>query len=585
MPISIIRKISILVSVMEKPVKNIIAPAAIKVNPNNLKIGDKYLKTLFIFSFPRYLSSGWLNPIINLPELLDMSLFVHPVDTSIALKNLMKKAAQLEAEIIEHQEKGLVRDPALETAYKDVDALRDGLQQAREKLFNVGLYITIYADTPDNLNKLESRITSLFENKLVYVKNAVFQQGEGHTAILPLGEDKLNIYTPLNSGPLSSFFPFISTDLTSNKGVMYGLNRHNSTLIIFDRFSLENANMVVFAKAGAGKSYAAKLEILRMLMTGVDILIVDPENEYETLARAVGGTVFKIGLLSKDRINPLDIPPIPEDENPGEVLKSHILNLTGLIKLMLGKIKPEEDALLDQALTEVYAARGITAEKDFGGIEPPRLQDLRIVLENMQGGRELAQRLYRFTDGSFSGFVNQPTNVDVGNRLVVFSIRDLEPELRPIAMYIILNFIWNIVRSKLKKRVIVLDEAWWMMKIEEGAQFLFGLVKRARKYYLGVTTITQDVEDFINSPYGKPIITNSSLQLLLQQAPAAIDVVAKTFALTEIEKNLLIEAEIGHGIFFAGLKHVAIQIIPSYFDNKIITTNPEEILQMKKESI
>ncbi|MBI2035358.1 MAG: ATP-binding protein [Candidatus Liptonbacteria bacterium] len=568
----------------EKQIKNIIAPSAIKISPNSVKIGDKYLKTLFIFSFPRYLSSGWLNPIINLPELLDMSIFVHPVDTSIALKNLMKKAAQLEAEIMEHQESGLVRDPALETAYKDIDSLRDALQQAREKLFNVGLYVTIYADTAENLNKLEAKITSMFENKLVYIKNAVFQQGEGYTSILPLGEDKLRIYTPLNSGPLSSFFPFISTDLTSNKGVMYGLNRHNSTLIIFDRFSLENANTVIFSKSGAGKSYAAKLEILRMLMTGVDVLIVDPENEYETLTRSVGGTVFKIGLLSKDHINPLDIPPVPEDENPGEVLKSHTLNLAGLLKLMLGKIKPEEDALLDQAITEVYAARGITAGKDFGGIEPPRLQDLRIVLENMQGGRDLAQRLYRFTDGSFAGFVNQPTNINVSNRLIAFSIRDLEPELRPIAIYIILNFIWNMIRSKLKKRIIVLDEAWWMMKIEEGAQFLFGLVKRARKYYLGVTTITQDVEDFINSPYGKPIITNSSLQLLLQQAPAAIDVVAKTFALTETEKNLLIEAEVGHGIFFAGLKHVAIQIIPSFFENKIITTNPEEILQMRKET-
>lgn len=567
---------------MEKEVKNIIAPAAVKVSPNNVKIGDKYLKTLFVFTYPRYLSSGWLNPIINLAELLDISVFVHPVDTSVALKNLMKKAARLEAEIMEHQEKGLVRDPALETAYKDIDALRDALQQAREKLFNASFYVTIYAETMEALNKLEAKITAMFENQLVYVKNAVFQQDEGFTSTLPLGSDQLNIGVPMNSGPLSSFFPFISTDLTSDKGIMYGLNRHNSTLVIFDRFSLENANTVIFAKSGSGKSYAAKLEILRMLMMGTDVIVVDPENEYEMLARSVGGTIFKIGLQSKDHINPLDIPPIPEEEAPGEILKSHILNLAGLLKLMLGKITPEEDALLDQALTEVYAARGITPDRDFKNISPPRLQDFRVVLESMAGGRDLAQRLYKFTDGSFAGFVNQPTNIDIKNRFIVFSIRDLEEELRPIAMYIILNFIWNLIRAELKKRIIVLDEAWWIMQHEEGAKFLFGLVKRARKYYLGVTTITQDVEDFINSPYGRPVITNSSLQLLLQQAPAAIDSVAKTFALTDIEKNLLTEAEVGHGIFFAGLRHVAIQIIPSYFENKIITTNPEELLQIKK---
>lgn len=569
---------------MEKQTKNIIAPPAVKVSPDNIKIGDKYLKTLFAFTYPRYLSSGWLNPIINIAELLDISIFVHPVDTSIALKNLMKKAARLEAEIMEHQERGLVRDPALETAYKDVDTLRDALQQAREKLFNVGLYITLYADSPEALNKLEAKIAAMFENQLVYIKNSIFQQGEGFTSALPLAQDKLLINTPINSGPLSSFFPFISTDLTSDKGIMYGLNRHNSTLVIFDRFSLENANMVIFAKSGAGKSYAAKLEIIRLLMTGTDIIVVDPENEYEMLSRMVGGTIFKIGLQSKDHINPLDIPPIPEDESPGEVLKSHILNLTGLLKLMLGKITPEEDALLDQALNETYAARGITPDRDFKNIEPPRLQDLRVVLENMAGGRELSQRLYKFTDGSFAGFVNQPTNINIKNRFIMFSIRDLEAELRPIAMYIILNFIWNLIRSELKKRVIVLDEAWWIMQNEEGAKFLFGLVKRARKYYLGVTTITQDVEDFINSPYGRPVITNSSLQLLLRQAPAAVDIVAKAFALTDIEKNLLIEAEIGHGIFFAGLRHVAIQIIPSYFENKVITTNPEELLQIKKET-
>jgi len=567
----------------KQEVKSVIAPSAAEISANYVKIGNKFLKTIFVFAYPRYLSSGWLNHIVNLPNLFDVSFFMHPIDTAIALKNLRKKAAQIEAQIMEQQDKGLVRDPMIETANQDVDTLRDSLQQAREKLFNAGFYITLFGDTPEEISKLESKISGSLENKLVYTKPAIFQQLEGFTSTLPLGLDQLMIGTAMNSGPLSTLFPFISADLTSDQGIMYGVNRHNNTLIIFDRFSLENANMTVFAKSGAGKSYATKLEIIRTLMMGTDVIVVDPENEYEALAQAMGGSIFKLGLNSEHHINPFDIPPVPEDEDPGEVLRGHILNLTGLIKLMLVKVTPEEDAIIDQAVNETYASRGIVADRDFKGIEAPLLTDFRTVLENMKGGRELSTRLYKYTEGSYAGFVNRPSNIDLKNRLIVFSLRDLEEELRPVAMYIILNFIWNLIRSTLKKRIMIIDEAWVLMRHDDGAVFLFGLVKRARKYYLGVTTITQDIEDFLASPYGKPIVTNSSLQLLLRQAPAAIDVVTKTFSLTEIEKNLLLEAEVGSGIFFAGLKHVAIQIIPSFFENKIITTDPEEILKMKRD--
>ena len=567
----------------KQEVKSVIAPSAAEIGANYIKIGNKFLKTIFVFAYPRYLSSGWLNQIINLPNLFDVAFFMHPIDTAIALKNLRKKAAQIEAQIMEQQDKGLVRDPMIETANQDVDTLRDSLQQAREKLFKTGFYITLFGDTPEDISKLESKISGSLENKLVYTKPAIFQQLEGFTSTLPLGLDQLEIGTAMNSGPLSTLFPFISSDLTSDQGIMYGVNRHNNTLIIFDRFSLENANMAVFAKSGAGKSYATKLEIIRTLMMGTDVIVVDPENEYEALAQAMGGSIFKLGLNSEHHINPFDIPPVPEDEDPGEVLRGHILNLTGLIKLMLVKVTPEEDAIIDQAVNETYASRGIVPDRDFKGIEAPLLTDFRTVLENMKGGRELSTRLYKYTEGSYAGFVNRPSNVDLKNRLIVFSLRDLEEELRPVAMYIILNFIWNLIRATLKKRIMIIDEAWVLMRHDDGAVFLFGLVKRARKYYLGVTTITQDIEDFLTSPYGKPIVTNSSLQLLLHQAPAAIDIVAKTFSLTEVEKNLLLEAEVGTGIFFAGLKHVAIQIIPSFFENKIITTDPEEILKMKKE--
>ena len=567
---------------MGKTVTDIIAPPAMEADANYLKLGSKLAKTIFVFTYPRYLATGWFSPIINLPDLLDIAIFVHPVDTAFALKNLRKKAAEVQAEMSEQEQKGMVRNPMLETAHQDIESLRDSLQQGQEHLFNVGVYITIYADTLENLNKLEAQINSLLEAKLIYSKSAVFQQVEGLNSTLPIGTDRLLIHAPLNSGPVSSFFPFVSANLTSDEGILYGINRGNNTLVVFDRFSLENANMVIFAKSGAGKSYATKLEALRLMMTGSDVLIIDPENEYQQLANTVGGSFFKISLTSESHINPFDIPIVPKDESAADVLKSHIVNLTGLLKLMLGKMTAEEESLLDRALSETYAAFDIVAGKDFSTTQPPLLENLKTVLENMEGGKDLAERLYRFTNGSYAGFANRPTNIDIKNRMIVFSIRDLEDELRPIAMYIILNFIWNMVRSELKRRVMIIDEAWWMMKYPDGASFLFGLVKRARKYFLGISTITQDVEDFLNSPYGRPIITNSSLQLLLKQSPAMIDSVAKTFGLTEAEKSLLLESVVGQGLFFAGPNHVAVQIIASYTEDQVITTKPDQILQQQQ---
>lgn len=563
---------------MDQNIKSIIAPAGAEVSQNHLKLGDKIIKTFFVLSYPRFLGTGWFEPLINLPFLFDISIFVNPMDTGTALKNLRKKAAQIEAQIIDGQQKGLVRDPMLDTALGDVDQLRDTLQQAQEKLFAVGVYIAIYASNEDELDKFESRITSMMETQLVYIKPALFEQMEGFSSVLPIASDKIEITNPMNSAPLSSFFPFVSEDLTSDRGIMYGINRHNNNLVIFDRFSLENANQVVFAKSGSGKSYCSKLEIIRQLMMGIDVIVIDPENEYKRLAEAFGGSYFNISLSSSEHINPFDIPIIPDNESPGDVLRSHVVNLAGLLKLMLGKVTPEEDAILDRAITETYASREITPEEDFSKAEPPLLSDLETVLRNLDGGRSIAERLYKFTRGSFSGFLNQPSNVDINNRLIVFSIRDLETELRPIAMYVILNFIWNLIRAKLKQRLLFIDEAWVMMKDEASAAFLFGLSKRARKYFLGISTITQDVEDFLRSPYGRPIITNSSLQLLLKQAPATIDVVAKAFDLTESEKSLLLGAEVGTGLFFAGRKHVAIQIIPSFFEDKLITTDPKQLL-------
>lgn len=562
----------------EKEIK-IITPSALQINPGYLKVGDKFVKTMFILTYPRYLATGWFSPIINTPEVMDVSIHIHPIDTALALKNLRKKTARIEAQILEREEKGLVRSPILETALKDIESLRDSLQQSTEKLFNISVYITIYAQSLRELNRLEEKIINLLESRLIYSKPASFQQLEGFNSVLPIAQDELGISSPFNSSPAASFFPFASSILTSDSGVLHGINLINNTLVIFDRFSLENANMVIFATSGAGKSYAAKVEALRSLMMGTDILVIDPENEYQSLSQAVGGETWDISISSDHNINPFDIPIIPEDEDPEDVLKSHILNLTGLLKLMLGKITDAEEALLDRAITETYAARDIVPGKDFSHIEPPTLSDLEMVLNSLTGGQKMAQRLYRFTKGSYAGFVNQPTNIEVNNRFTVFSIQKLEEELRPIAMYIILNFIWNLIKSKLKKRIMIVDEAWVMMKHPAGASFMFGLVKRARKYYLGVTTISQDVEDFINSPYGRPIINNSAIQLLLKQHPAAIDLIAKTFRLTGSEKRFLLEAAIGEGLFFAGLKHIVIKIIASFLEDQLVTTNPSELIK------
>jgi len=562
--------------------QDVIAPSALQINSNYIRIGSKVARVLFIMSYPRFLAGNWFSPVINLDKVFDISLFVHPVDTGSTLRQLEKKVAEVQSQIHSREERGLVRDPLLDAAYQNLEELRDKLQQAQEKLFNIGLYITIYADDLDSLNKTEIEIRSILESKLVYVKPALFQQKEAWESVLPFGTDKLGINTQLNSSPVSSIFPFVSFDLSSDKGILYGINRHNNSLVLFDRFSLENYNSVIFAKAGSGKSYATKLEVLRTLMFDTEVIIIDPEKEYEYLAEAVDGRYFNISLSSIHHINPFDLPAVREDESPADVLRSNIISLVGLFRLMLGGLTPEEDAILDRAITETYASRDITPENDFSNTIAPLLTDLEIVLAGMEGAESLTQRLSKYTQGTWAGFINQPTNVDINKKLVVFSIRDMEDELRPIGMYLITHYIWNAVRKNLKKRLLVIDEAWWMMKYEDTASFLYGIAKRCRKYYLGLATITQDVNDFLTSPYGGPIITNSSIQILLKQSPATIDLVQKTFNLTDEEKFLLLESDVGEGIFFAGLKHVAIKILASYTEDQIITSDPAQLLAIKK---
>ncbi|HUD04040.1 MAG TPA: DUF87 domain-containing protein [Candidatus Paceibacterota bacterium] len=561
--------------------KDVIAPSALKVSPRELNLGDKIVRTFFVISYPRFLNDSWFAPIINLDKVFNISIFIHPIETAGVLRQFQKKVAEVQSQINIREQKGLVRDPMLDTAYQDLESLRDQLQQAQEKLFDVGLYISMYGDSETELDKTESEIKSMLESKLIYVKPALFQQEQGYRSNLPTESDELAIHSKLNSSPLSSLFPFVSFDLTSDKGILYGINRHNSSLVLFDRFSLENYNSITFAKSGSGKSYATKLEILRTLMFDTEVIVIDPEREYQALAEAAGGKYFNISLNSEHHINPFDLPVPHEDESPADILRSNIINLVGLFRIMMGGLTPEEDAIVDRAISETYALKDITPDSDFANIEPPLLSDFELVLAGMEGGASLVQRFSKYTKGTWSGFINRPTNVDINARFVVFSIRDMEDELKPVAMYILTHHIWNAIRKEKKKRLLVIDEAWWMMKSEDTASFLLSVAKRCRKYYLGLATITQDVDDFLKSPYGAPILANSSIQILLKQSPTSINQLQKTFSLTDEEKYLLLESNVGEGIFFVGLKHVAIKIIASYTEDQIITSDPSQLLSIQ----
>ena len=575
--------------VTEEPLEiiDIVAPSSIEAKNSYIKIGERFAKSYFVFSYPRYLSTGWLSPIINLNIPMDISFHLYPVGSEQILKKLRKRVTEVQAEIGEREEKGLIREPALETAYGDLEDLRSKLQTAQERMFRLGLYITVYGKTENELMDIETKLRSILESRLIYIKPALYQQKQGFICSSPYNLDPLNVSTLMNTSPLSSIFPFISFDLSSNEGILYGINRHNYSLVLFDRFTLANHNSVIFGTSGSGKSYAIKLEILRYLMLGVACIVIDPENEYKALSDAVGGSNFNISLSSPHHLNPFDLAPPREDERPEDILRANINSLIGLIRIMFENLTADETGIIEIALYETYAAKDITPDSDpkLWGTEEspfPLMGDLEEILLTMEGAESLVKRIQRFTKGTYANFFNQPSNVDMKNRLVIFGVRNMEDELRPMAIFVILKYIWKTVTSKMQKRLLVIDEAWWLMKNVDSASFLFGTVKRARKYWLGVTTVTQDVNDFMGSQYGKPIITNSAMKLLMKQSPATIDVVKKTFDLTEEEKLSLLETSVGEGIFFAGLKHVLIKTIASYTEDQIITTSPEEIEKIKQ---
>ncbi len=568
--------------------RDLISPSSIEIHSSHFRLGTKYGRTLYIYGYPRQIYTGWLSSLINVDEVLDVSMFVYPVETQVVLKNLRKKVTQLEASMSISNEKGMVRDPGMEAAVGDAEELRDQLQVGAERFFRFGLYVTLYADSLEELGLVQHKIETMFGQQMVFSKVASSQQEQGLNSSIPQMTDQLQIRRNMDTGAISTSFPFTSADLTQENGILYGINMHNNGLVIFDRFSLENANMVVFAKAGAGKSFTVKLEALRSMMIGCEIIIIDPENEYQKLCEAVGGSYVRLSLNSNVRINPFDLPSVIDVDDSDNPLTANLITLQGLIKLMMGGtqsgtalnpmsiLTASEEADLSQALVDTYARAGITADPLTHNSIPPTISDLYDTLLHMgSSGPNLAQRLRKYTTGTFAGIFSQQSNTEINNTMVVFNTRDLEDELRPVAMYIILGHIWNIIRAEKKKRMLIVDEAWQLMKYDDSANFMFSLAKRARKYYLGLTTVTQDVEDFMSSKLGRAIVANSSMSILLKQSPSAVDVLSDVFKLTEEERKRLSNFPIGQGLFFAGQSHVHIQIEGSDTEKNLSNTNPQ----------
>lgn len=581
--------------------RDFIAPSSIEFQSGFFRIGTRYARTFYVYGYPRQIFTGWLSALVNLDEVIDLSMFIYPVESQVVLENLRKKVSQLEAGIQIDSEKGRVRDPGKQASILDAEEMRDKLQVGEERFFRFGLYFTVYANSEDELEFVSHKVESMLGQQLIYSKAATAQQEQGLNSTIPQFSDRLQIRRNMNTGALSTSFPFTSADLSQDSGILYGINMHNSGLVIFDRFSLENGNSVVFAKSGAGKSFSVKLEALRSLMFGTEIFIIDPENEYQRMAEAVDGAYVRLSLTSNTRINPFDLPKVVDSDEADSALRSNLITLHGLLRLMMGgaqsqmvggqmttmpALTPVEESDLDAALIETYARAGITNDPLTHVSQPPTIIELYDTLLHMGGtGPQLAQRLRKYTSGTFAGIFSQQSNININNPMVVFNIRDLEDELRPVAMYIVLNYIWNKTKSDRKKRILIVDEAWQLMKYEDSANFLFSLAKRARKYNLGITTITQDVEDFMGSRMGRAIVANASMQLLLKQSTSAVDVLSDVFKLTSEEKKRLSQFPVGQGLFFAGQNHVHIQIIASPTETSLITTNPAQVQAIQQGDI
>lgn len=566
-------------------ITDIIAPSSIEVDFGHVRVGEKFYKTFFVVGYPRFVSPNWLEPLIDFDHSVNISMFCYPTTSSDVLDDLRRKIAEMQATLQQQEEDGKVLDPRVQASLEDALAVQEELAKGIERFFQFSLYITLISDDLTDLNDTAKRLKTLLSSILIIAKPATLQMEDGFKSSIPIGSDKLYLTRNMDTSSLASTFPFTSATLTQDKGVLFGINQLNGSLIIFDRYSLENGNEVVFGKSGAGKSYLIKLEIMRQFMFGAEVIVIDPEGEYGELAKTLGGEYVEFTPASPIKINPFDLSGRYEEGENELGLK--ILSLHALLKIVMGELNPGHDAILDRGLIEAYRQKGITPDPKTQTKEAPLMEDLYKILLGMEDplAKDLALRLEKFIKGSMAGIFNQQSNFDIKNPLTVFSIKGLEDQLRPVAMQIILDFVWTRVRKDLKKRLLVLDEAWYLMKYHDSASFVHGIAKRARKYYLALTTATQDVQDFLSTDYGKAVLSNSSIQILLKQSPTEIDLVSDIFYLTQQEKQLLLSSGIGEGLFFAGQSHVAMKVIAAPFEHEIITSNPEELLKRQQAAL
>lgn len=556
---------------------DLISYSGLKEEANHIQIGDRYLRTLFISGYPYVASTGWLSMLINFNHNIDISYHIEQVDPLLALPKLNRKITELESTKRTMLKDGKVVSSEITDPLESAVELKDKILRGQEKLFQISIYMAISAKNLSELEKLTTLLETVMSTRLFYIKTATFQQIEGLQSILPRGENLLNQKRNLDSSSAALTFPFISSELVQESGILYGINKSNSSLVIIDRFSLTNANSIIFAQSGSGKSYTAKVEILRQLMQGTKVIVVDPEREYKQLAASVDGTYIQLSTKSREKINPFDFSTTTvTGEN---ALSEHIQNLTEILALMLGTLTSEEKAVIDRAIIKIYKEFGYTLHGKSQAKKKqkfPLLKDFYKTLKQLKQ-KDLASRLERFVNGSLSEIFNSQTNIELDNRLIIFDIKDLSETLRPIMMLTIANFVNSQVKSQPQKRILVIDEGWILLQQEESARFISGLVRRARKYYLGVTIISQQANDFLSSEYGRAIASQSSLRVLMKQDTTTIKKVAQEFNLSGYEQHFLLTCDRGEALIIADQNHVALKIVASEKEHPLLTTDPREI--------
>jgi type IV secretory pathway VirB4 component len=547
--------------------------------PDYLLVDGRFVKTLFVSGYPYTASSGWLNHLINFNHNADISYHIEPIDATLALPKLNRKITELTSTKRAMERAGKIIGAELTDPLESAIELRDKIQRGQENLFQISLYITLSCESLAELNRTIKLLETVLATRLFYTKSALYQQLEGFQSALPRCDNQLAQKRNLDSSSAALTFPFISSELVHESGVLYGINRSNSSLVILDRFALPNANSILFAQSGAGKSYTAKVEILRHLMQGTKVIVIDPEREYTQLAASVGGTRIKLSVHSREKINPFDL-----SVNDPDSFADHIQSLTEIISLMADGLSSEEKSVVDAAILKTYRKFGFTKKsgnKAKRNKDYPRLFDFYATLRSLKQPK-LVKRLQKYTTGSLSEVFDEHTNIELDNRLVVFDTKDLPESIRQIMHMIIAQFVQNQVKTDPVKRIFIIDEAWLMLEHEESARFIAGMVRRARKYYLGVSIISQQANDFLSTNHGRAIASQSALRILMRQDTTTIRNVAEEFKLSEYEQRFLLTCERGEALIVADQHHVAVKITASEDEHPLITTDPWERSKNKK---